>query len=199
LHKVFFLGQRLCAVCLYLAMMVSVWTNSEFWTLSTYVFCCVHWTMAPLCNPELLPAPSLTNLDILAAACCSEHFFVFYWHACEHVIVGTNCSNSFCRMEKRSWSWPGHSCSLPLCLCGLGEHPLVPSAWSCSIPLPSRVVAEVWSGHRADNRHTSLWHTRGTSFVVTLRSEQPLVVSMTFKIFLVNFPCKFWIRWRFSR
>jgi hypothetical protein len=24
LHKVFFLGQRLCAVCLYLAMMVSV-------------------------------------------------------------------------------------------------------------------------------------------------------------------------------
>jgi hypothetical protein len=32
-----------------------------------------------------------------------------------------------------------------------------------------------------------------TSFVVMLRSEQPLVVSKTFKICLVNFPCKFWI------
>jgi hypothetical protein len=32
-----------------------------------------------------------------------------------------------------------------------------------------------------------------TCFDVTLRSQQPLVVNMTFKICLVNFPCEFWI------
>jgi hypothetical protein len=62
-------------------------------------------------------------MNILSAACCFEYFLDFHWNACEHSIAGTNRSNYFCRTEKRSWSWPRGSCSLPLCLGGLGKHP----------------------------------------------------------------------------
>jgi hypothetical protein len=60
---------------------------------------------------------------------------VFRCHACEHLIAGTKCLNKFCRTEKRSWSWLGGSCGLPLRLGGLGEHTLCP------------VYVVLWSGH----------------------------------------------------
>jgi hypothetical protein len=68
--------------------------------------------------------PGITNINILSAACCSEHFLVFHWHACEHLIAGTERSNSFCRTEKLSWRLQGGSSSLPLHLAALGEHPI---------------------------------------------------------------------------